>query len=122
MNLGVRIAQLHFTFVHVDTFCAAWYYASPVGGHYNGGKGAGRFQFDILSVDIGKNIVNFVCLVALFMAVFKHPLVVQFAMKNVEHNWCWDKGNAIQCHGSKANSFNNDNDMKFTWTNEYDKK
>jgi len=78
-----------------------WHYASPTGGHYGGGSGAGKFQFDILSVDIEKNV---------------------FAMENVLHKWCWDLGNAIECHGSKANSFNNDNDMKFTWTNEYDKK
>ena len=46
-----------------------WYYASPTGGHYGGGSGAGKFQFDILSVDIEKNVVSFVCFVALFMAL-----------------------------------------------------
>ena len=69
MNLRVRIAQLHFTFVPVDTYCADWHMATPTGGHYGGGKGAGRFQFDILSVDISKNVVSFVCFVALFMAL-----------------------------------------------------
>ena len=53
----------------VDTFCADLHHASPVGGHYKGGKGAGRFQFDILSVDIEKHVVSFVCFVALFMAL-----------------------------------------------------